>query len=140
MRARPAAGQAALPAPAPAAVRRARLAVFWVFCLCGVICSLWSTSLPTINARLHLGETRLGFVLLMTGAGAVAVMPLTGRRGQGTRPSCPGGAASCPAHAAGITQYHLPGTCRLGQYLSTARATAFRPGTGDRNVRRGNCR
>ncbi len=60
-------------------VRRARLAVFWVFCLCGVICSLWSTSVPTINARLHLGETRLGFVLLMTGAGAVAVMPLTGR-------------------------------------------------------------
>jgi MFS family permease len=79
VRARPAAGQAAPPAPAPAAVRRARLAVFWVFCLCGVIASLWSTSLPTINARLHLGETRLGFVLLMTGAGAVAVMPLTGR-------------------------------------------------------------
>src|SRR5207248_3528046 len=56
-----------------------RLAVFWIFCLCGVICSLWSTSLPTINARLHLGETRLGLVLLLTGAGAVAVMPSTGR-------------------------------------------------------------
>jgi MFS family permease len=45
----------------------------------GLIASLWSTSLPAINARLHLGETRLGIVLLMTGAGAVAVMPLTGR-------------------------------------------------------------
>ena len=43
-----------------AADRRARLAVFWIFGLCGVICSLWSTSLPAINARLHLGETRLG--------------------------------------------------------------------------------
>ena len=61
------------------AVRRARLAVFWIFCVCGVICSLWSTSLPAINARLHLGETRLGFVLLAAGAGAVVVMPLTGR-------------------------------------------------------------
>jgi MFS family permease len=66
--------------PRPAAVdRRARFAVFWIFCLCGVIASLWSTSLPTINARLNLGETRLGLALLLTGAGAVAVMPLTGR-------------------------------------------------------------
>jgi MFS family permease len=62
-----------------AAERRARLAIFWIFALCGVICSLWSTSLPTINARLHLGETRLGVVLLLTAAGAVAVMPLIGR-------------------------------------------------------------
>jgi MFS family permease len=59
--------------------RHARRAVFSIFALCGVICSLWSTSLPTINARLHLGETRLGVVLLLTSAGAVAVMPLTGR-------------------------------------------------------------
>lgn len=66
--------------PRPGApARRARLAVFCVFGLCGVICSLWSTSLPAINARLHLGETRLGLVLLLAGAGAVAVMPLTGR-------------------------------------------------------------
>ncbi|MGH3159444.1 MAG: MFS transporter [Streptosporangiaceae bacterium] len=59
--------------------RRARLAVFWIFAVCGVICSLWSTSLPAINTRLHLGETRLGIALLLTSAGAVAVMPLTGR-------------------------------------------------------------
>ena len=62
-----------------AADRHARLAIFWIFSVCGVICSLWSTSLPAINARLHLGETRLGLVLLLTGAGAVAVMPLIGR-------------------------------------------------------------
>jgi MFS family permease len=64
--------------PAPAD-RKARLAVFWIFTLCGVISSLWSTSLPAINARLHVGETRLGIVLLLAAAGAVAVMPLTGR-------------------------------------------------------------
>src|ERR1700722_15153699 len=63
----------------PRDVRRARLAVFAVFWLCGVICSLWSASLPTLNARLHLGETRLGVVLLMVGAGAMAIMPGTGR-------------------------------------------------------------
>jgi MFS family permease len=50
--------------------------VFW---LCGVICSLWSASLPALNARLHLGETRLGVALLMVGAGAMAIMPVTGR-------------------------------------------------------------
>jgi MFS family permease len=62
----------------PAELRRARLAVFAVFGLCGLITSLWSASLPATNSRLHLGETRLGIVLLATGAGAVAVMPLTG--------------------------------------------------------------
>ena len=65
--------------PPAAAARRARLAVFWIFCLSGAITALWSASLPAINTRLHLGETRLGIALLMTGAGAVAVMPLTGR-------------------------------------------------------------
>jgi MFS family permease len=60
-------------------IRRARLAIFWIFGLCGVICSLWSTSLPSLNTRLHLGATRLGIVLLLLGAGAVATMPLTGR-------------------------------------------------------------
>jgi MFS family permease len=59
--------------------RRARLAVFWIFILCGVICSLWSTSLPALSTRMHIGETRLGIVLLLAAAGAVAVMPLTGR-------------------------------------------------------------
>lgn len=74
MQARPA-GEQARQSPSPAA-RRARLAVFWIFCQCGAISALWSASLPAINARLHLGETRLGIALLMTGAGAVAMMPL----------------------------------------------------------------
>jgi MFS family permease len=72
------AGLGARPRPV-AADRRARFAVFWIFAVCGVIAALWSTSLPTINARLNLGETRLGLALLLTGAGAVAVMPSTGR-------------------------------------------------------------
>ena len=62
-----------------AADRKARLAVFWIFTLCGVICSLWSASLPAISTRLHVSETRLGIVLLLAATGAVAVMPLTGR-------------------------------------------------------------
>jgi MFS family permease len=71
--------QPAAARPPATAARRARLAVFWIFCLSGAVTALWSASLPAINARLHLGETRLGIALLMTGAGAVAVMPLTGR-------------------------------------------------------------
>ena len=72
-------GRAARDTTELTAIRRARLAIFWIFGLCGVICSLWSTSLPSLNARLHLGATRLGIVLLLLGAGAVATMPLTGR-------------------------------------------------------------
>jgi len=42
---------------------------------------LFPARLPHLprRARRHLGETRLGLVLLMAGAGAVAVRPLTGR-------------------------------------------------------------
>jgi MFS family permease len=50
--------------------------VFW---LCGVIAALWGASLPSINNRLHLGETRLGLALLLVGAGAITVMPTVGR-------------------------------------------------------------
>jgi hypothetical protein len=64
--------------PDPVAVR-ARLGVFGVFWLCGVICALWSAALPSVNARLGLGETRLGSVLLLTGIGAMAAMPAAGR-------------------------------------------------------------
>jgi MFS family permease len=68
------------PAPrASAELRRARAGVFMVFWLCGVIAALWSASLPSINNRLHLGETRLGLALLLVGAGAIAVMPTVGR-------------------------------------------------------------
>ncbi|WP_165436115.1 MFS transporter [Amycolatopsis suaedae] len=67
-----------MPRP-PAAVRRARLAVLGLFWLCGLICAFWSASLPGINARLRLGETRIGFVLLAVALGAMAFMPLAGR-------------------------------------------------------------
>jgi predicted MFS family arabinose efflux permease len=58
---------------------RARFAVLAVFWLCGFICALWSASLPTLNARLGLGETRLGIVLLLTAVGSMAFMPVIGR-------------------------------------------------------------
>ena len=60
-------------------LRRARGAVFAIFWLCGVIAALWSASLPSVNNRLHLGETRLGLALLLVGAGAITVMPTVGR-------------------------------------------------------------
>lgn len=62
-----------------ATVRRARLAVVSVFGLCGLICAVWSASLPSINARLHLGESRIGLVLLITALGSMACMPVAGR-------------------------------------------------------------
>ncbi|MFD8496632.1 MFS transporter [Amycolatopsis sp. NPDC059657] len=52
------------------------MAVFW---LCGLICAIWSASLPAINARLHLGEGRIGLVLLLTALGSMACMPVAGR-------------------------------------------------------------
>lgn len=61
------------------AVFRARAAVLAVFWLCGLICAIWSASLPTINARLQLGEGKLGLVLLFTALGSMACMPLAGR-------------------------------------------------------------
>jgi MFS family permease len=60
-------------------LRRARGAVFAIFWLCGVIAALWSASLPSVDNRLHLGETRLGLALLLVGAGAITVMPTVGR-------------------------------------------------------------
>ncbi|KFU80302.1 Predicted arabinose efflux permease, MFS family [Amycolatopsis lurida] len=50
-----------------------------VFGLCGLICAVWSASLPSINARLHLGEGRIGLVLLSTALGSMACMPVAGR-------------------------------------------------------------
>jgi MFS family permease len=40
---------------------------------------VWSASLLTINARLHLGESRVGLILLLTALGSMASMPFAGR-------------------------------------------------------------
>ncbi|GAA0936850.1 MFS transporter [Nonomuraea longicatena] len=62
-----------------ATVSRARVAVFCVFWLSGLVCALWSAALPAINDRLQLGEIRLGAVLLVVGLGTLTVMPVGGR-------------------------------------------------------------
>ena len=62
-----------------AEVRTARLGVFGIFALCGVTVGLWGAALPAINHRLDLGEARTGTVLLATGMGALASMPVAGR-------------------------------------------------------------
>ncbi|WP_020663029.1 MFS transporter [Amycolatopsis benzoatilytica] len=58
---------------------RARFAVLGIFWICGLLCAVWSASLPTLNARLGLGEGRLGLVLLLTALGSMTCMPLAGR-------------------------------------------------------------
>lgn len=60
-------------------ISRARWAVSGVFWLSGMICALWSASLPALNERLNLGELRVGTALLMTGIGTLVAMPIAGR-------------------------------------------------------------
>lgn len=77
----------------PAAeVRVARLGVFGIFALCGVTVGLWGAALPAINHRLDLGEARMGTVLLATGMGALACMPVAGVLCDrlSSRPGCTG--------------------------------------------------
>lgn len=58
---------------------RARIAVFAIFGLCGVLTALWSASLSALDVRLHLSTTEWGAVLLMPGVGALVTMPAAGR-------------------------------------------------------------
>ncbi|MFF5204987.1 MFS transporter [Streptosporangium sp. NPDC000396] len=60
-------------------IARARWALCGVFWLSGVVCALWSAALPAVNERLHLGELRLGAVLLTIGIGTLVTMPIVGR-------------------------------------------------------------
>lgn len=56
--------------------RRAVGVYFWIV---GVIVGAWVARLPEIQHRLALDDGRLGLVLLMSAAGALVAMPLTGR-------------------------------------------------------------
>ncbi|MFC7218851.1 hypothetical protein ACFQLX_11830 [Streptomyces polyrhachis] len=47
--------------------------------LTGVLTALWGATLPATDARLGLGEARLGSTLLALALGGIAVMPLAGR-------------------------------------------------------------
>ncbi|WP_199036925.1 MFS transporter [Glycomyces salinus] len=51
--------------PDPHTLRRARIGVFGAFATSGFVMGAWAAALPAVDARLGLGEARLGTVLLL---------------------------------------------------------------------------
>ncbi|HEY1176788.1 MAG TPA: hypothetical protein VGF17_11565, partial [Phytomonospora sp.] len=49
------------------------------YTLTGVLTALWGASLPATDARLDLGEARVGALLLALSLGVLAAMPAAGR-------------------------------------------------------------
>lgn len=63
----------------PAAMTKARVAVFGCFAVNGLVAGAWAASLPSIDRRLDLGEARLGTALLVIAGSAIVVMFFAGR-------------------------------------------------------------
>ncbi|MEU5870188.1 MFS transporter [Glycomyces sp. NPDC047369] len=63
----------------PLALRRARLGLHGAFATSGLVMGAWAASLPGIDARLGLGEARLGTALLLIQLTGLASMALAGR-------------------------------------------------------------
>ncbi|MFB9659526.1 MFS transporter [Glycomyces mayteni] len=63
----------------PLALRRARLGLHGAFAVSGLVMGAWAASLPGIDARLGLGEARLGTALLLIQLTGLASMALAGR-------------------------------------------------------------
>ena len=59
-------------------VTKAKLATQAIFLICGFGVSSWAVMVPFAKSRLHLNDAELGGLLLLLGAGSVAMMPLTG--------------------------------------------------------------
>lgn len=76
-----------------------RLTIAAYYGLTGVLTSLWGASLPAVDARLGMGEGRLGVVLLLVALSGLAAMPPAGRAAA-RRPGLLRTAA--PAAAAGL--------------------------------------
>ena len=60
------------------AVRRARVAVAFVFFACGVIFSSWVPHIPLVQQRIGLSDGELGLALFFMAIGAISAMPLCG--------------------------------------------------------------
>lgn len=58
---------------------KARLAIFSLFLIHGLIVSTWASRLPLIQQRLGIGPGQLGLLLLASAIGALLAMPLTGK-------------------------------------------------------------
>ncbi|GAA1669902.1 MFS transporter [Glycomyces endophyticus] len=63
----------------PTALRRARLGLHGAFATSGFVMGAWAASLPGVDARLGLGEARLGTALLLIQLVGLASMALAGR-------------------------------------------------------------
>lgn len=59
-------------------VQRAKFATQAVFLICGVGLSSWAIMVPFAKDRLHLSDGSLGLLLLLLGAGAITMMPVSG--------------------------------------------------------------
>ncbi|WP_100446168.1 MFS transporter [Glycomyces xiaoerkulensis] len=65
--------------PHTTTLRRARLGVFGGFATSGFVMGAWAAALPSVDARLGLGEARLGTALLLIQLVAVATMYAAGK-------------------------------------------------------------
>lgn len=59
-------------------VQKAKIATQAVFLVCGLALSSWAPMVPFAKERLSLNESDLGLLLLLLGAGAILMMPVTG--------------------------------------------------------------
>jgi MFS family permease len=60
-------------------LRRARLAVWYYFALCGAVMATWTARIPAVKSRIGLSDGTLAVGLLATSAGAMVSMQLAGR-------------------------------------------------------------
>ena len=65
--------------PDTTGLRRARIGVFGGFATSGFVMGAWAAALPSVDARLDLGEARLGTTLLLIQTVGLATMFLAGR-------------------------------------------------------------
>jgi len=59
-------------------ITRARVATKSIFLVCGLGISSWAPMVPYAKYRLALNDANLGLLLLLLGAGAILMMPVTG--------------------------------------------------------------
>ncbi|THV39551.1 MFS transporter [Glycomyces buryatensis] len=73
------ADSAAPPTPLPDSLRQARIGMFGAFATSGFVMGAWAAALPSLSARLELGEARLGTVLLLIQVVGLGSMFLAGK-------------------------------------------------------------
>lgn len=59
-------------------LKKAKLATKWMFFICGLGLSSWAPMVPFAKERLQLDDAQLGLLLLLLGAGALIMMPVSG--------------------------------------------------------------